>query len=106
MRAARDNQDLKCSYLAKCKLVKKLVKKAIINYESSIVAKSKKNPKLIYDYINRQKTCHDQIKKLIGDDGTETTDKNVIAIILNHQFFKVLTPQTNKPVKSPQSLEV
>ena len=86
--------------------MKKLIKTAILNYESAIVAKCKKNPKLIYDYINRQKSCRDQIKKLIGFDGIETTAKNDIANILNQQFVKVFTPETDKPIISPKSLEV
>ena len=73
------------------RLVKKVVKLAILEYESSIVEKSKSNPKILYTYINQNKKCNDSIRALRDSSGELTSYKSVIANLLNYQFFSAFS---------------
>ena len=60
-----------------------------MNYEQELAKKCKRNPKLLYHYVNRQKTFKDQIVKLIDKNNQELLDGRQIANCLNEQFFEV-----------------
>ena len=70
-------------------MVKSLVKEAILSFESKLIMNCKANPKLLFAYINKQKTCREFIRELTNKDGVNTTDGKAIVNILNEQFGKV-----------------
>ncbi|CAF0808212.1 unnamed protein product, partial [Brachionus calyciflorus] len=65
--------------------------------------KSKRNPKLLFSYINNQMSCHDEIRSLLDTDGNTRTDKQDIVNILNEQFFNVFKKTT--PNENVQTIE-
>ena len=70
-------------------MVRKLVKNAVVDYESTLIKKCKSNPKLLYSYIKGQTTCKDYIKSLSRNDGSLTTNGSEIAHLLSSQFCSV-----------------
>ncbi|XP_065678533.1 uncharacterized protein LOC105847050 [Hydra vulgaris] len=72
-----------------CKTVKIESFKARCNYENDLVEKSKINPKLLYKYVNSQKTIKQIIKALRDQTGCVTNDQNEIVEILNKQKFQI-----------------
>ena len=51
-------------------------------------SESKKNPKLIYAYINNQRTTIDKIKALLNENGELTSNKKEIVDLLNLKFHE------------------
>ncbi len=96
------------TYKKVCKDLKAKIKSSIFNYEMSLVAEAKKNPKLIFSYINSQKKIKDSIESLVDSSGKISTNRMEISNILNNQFYKVFSsPNTNDtypnlPIKAPQ----
>ena len=86
------NIELKHLYSSACKNVKVLVKATIIEYEVNLIKKCKTSPKLLYSYINGQKSCKEYIRTLSHSDGSLTSDKNEIVNLLNYQFCHVFNP--------------
>ena len=84
-----NNTVLKLCYSRSCKMVKSLLKKAILSFESELIRNCKANPKLLFAYINKQKTCREFIRELTNNEGVNTTDGKDIVHILNEQFGKV-----------------
>ena len=95
LRASNDNLEVKTQYKIACKAVKKVVNMSVLNYETNLVTKCKSNPKMLYSYINNQKTCKEYIRTLTKKNGEITTDKNEIVQILNNQFCEVFNSATN-----------
>ncbi|RMZ96812.1 hypothetical protein BpHYR1_015753 [Brachionus plicatilis] len=62
-------------------LGKKTDKKSKMNYEQELAQKCKHNPKLLYHYVNRQKTFKDQIVKLIDNNNQVLLDGNKLLIV-------------------------
>ncbi|RNA43729.1 hypothetical protein BpHYR1_016995, partial [Brachionus plicatilis] len=81
------------------KSVKSRVKDSIVNYEKSIISKAKKNPKLLYTYINEQKKIKDSIRSLNVDNKIIVKDEE-IANCLSDCFFQVFTKH-NDDVEFP-----
>jgi len=79
--------------------VKKLVFLAIVNYENSLVERSKHNRRA---YINDQKKCRDLIRSLCQPDGTLTSDALEIVIILNDQFYSAFSTKIQNLNTSPR----
>ena len=79
----------------------------MINFESNIISKYKSNPKILYSYINSQRSCQDCIRSLSNSDGCVTTEVKDIVHLLNKQFCKVFNIQveevsnTMKTIKYP-----
>ena len=94
-RASPRNLEIKVRYKIACKTVKLLVKSAVIKFESDLISKCKDNPKLLYSYINNQKSCKEHIRSLEKKDGNLTSDKNEIIEILNSQYCEVFNPIVN-----------
>ncbi|XP_065640490.1 uncharacterized protein LOC136073065 [Hydra vulgaris] len=84
-----------------CKTVKIESRKARCYYENDLVEKSKVNPKLLYKYVNSQKTNKQVIKALRDQTGCVTNDQNEIVEILNKQFQDVFTIE-NSTEELPQ----
>ncbi|XP_065682358.1 uncharacterized protein LOC136095556 [Hydra vulgaris] len=84
-----------------CKTVKIESRKARCYYENDFVEKSKVNPKLLYKYVNSQKTIKQVIKALRYQTGCVTNDQNEIVEILNKQFQDVFTIE-NSTEELPQ----
>nr|XP_047129573.1 uncharacterized protein LOC124809501 [Hydra vulgaris] len=84
-----------------CKTVKIESSKASCYYENDLVEKSKVNPKLLYKYVNSQKTIKQVIKALRDQTGCVTNDQNEIVEILNKQFQDVFTIE-NSTEELPQ----
>jgi hypothetical protein len=64
-----------------CKDVKKSHLCAFIQYEKMLASKSKSDPKLIYQYINKKQKVNNSIRSIKNDDGDITTDTKNIAMI-------------------------
>ena len=58
IRAGAKGEDIKLRYKIVCKDIKRAVRSARLSYESSLVAKCKHEPKMLYSYINNQKACN------------------------------------------------
>jgi hypothetical protein len=71
--------------------VKKLVFFAVLDYEKSIIKECKKNPKVLYSYINKQKKFKETIRSLRNQNEELTCDRVEIANLLNDQFFSVFS---------------
>ena len=78
------------------KAVRKGVKVAIKEYELVIIDKAKKNPKLLYAYINNRQQAKESIRALRSESGENVTDRKEIATILNRQFKSVFTVDDNE----------
>ena len=94
---------MRMSYNKVSRLVKKVVKLAVLAYESSIVAKSKSNPKLLYAYINQNKKLNDSLRALRESLGEITFDKSAITNLLNYQYFSSFSSSDILPNKSTSS---
>ena len=90
-RASPKNEELRIDYNKICKIIKKEVKKTIIAYEQSIVARSKHDPKILYAYINQNKKCKEKIKNLLDINNILTNNKKEICNILNEQFYEAFS---------------
>ena len=72
-----------------CKKVKTEIKLARNNYENDLINKAKKNPKLLYQYVNNQRNTNSHIRALKNLNGEIQNDGNKIADILNNKFQEV-----------------
>ena len=106
LRTSPLNLDLKLQYKLACKQVKSLVKKTILKYESNLINRCKFSPKLLYTYINDQKSCNEHIRELTKRDGTSSFDMNEIVEILNQQFCDVFNPTIIYPCKNPDQQKI
>jgi hypothetical protein len=86
------------SYKKICKLLKKLTKKAITEYERNLAKNSKVNPKRVYAYINSKTKIKDTIRALKKTDGNIATDGQTISNLLNDYFSSVFTKEDLKNV--------
>ncbi len=107
IRSAPNNSELKALYASVCKQVKTAVRNAICKFEASIVRACKRQPKLLFNYINSQKHCRDTIKCLSDSDGVLHTDGGKIVNLLNAHFGSVfiarLPPAISaQPTRTPQ----
>ena len=93
LRSSPSNEDIRVEYRIICKRVKALVKQSIIKFESDLVSRCKENPKLLYSYINEQRSCRNTIRSLIDKNGVSTSSEIDIVNILNEQFSEVFNPQ-------------
>ena len=59
------------------------------DFEKSIASNAKKNPKMVYSYVNSKKVVKDNIRALIDENGVRTEDPSEITKILNKQFESV-----------------
>ena len=83
------NKELAKEYKSICKKVKTEIKLARNNYENDLINKAKKNPKLLYQYVNNQRNTKSQIRALKNLNGEIQNDGNKIADILNNKFQEV-----------------
>ncbi len=90
--------DLKAEYNQICKQVKLAVRRAVCRFEALIVRSCKHQPKLLYNYINSQKACHDSIKGLMDSGGTYQTDGRIIANLVNDYFSSVFSVRSAEPI--------
>ncbi len=95
-----DNISYKVEYRMSCRKLKKTIRAARKIFEENIISASKNNPKLLYTYINSQRTALDRIQALTDPQSNSLcSDKNKIANILNNQFFESFStdPSSNYP---------
>ena len=85
--------DLCKEYRKICKQVKSEVKKARLAYEKDLVEKAKRNPKLLYKYLNSQQVVKESIKALRRPDGDLTQEPIEIANLLNKYFQEVFVTE-------------
>lgn len=71
------------------KKVKNMVKLAVKNYEFDLAKKSKKDPKIIFKYMNSKRTIKENITSLRDKNGYLKEDGNDIVTILGQQFKSV-----------------
>ena len=74
-------------YMTIKKKLKKSIKSAILQYEHKL-ASDKKNPKILYKYINSKQNVSSAIHSLTTD-GSTTNDRSSVALCLNNQFCSV-----------------
>ena len=89
---------LKAEYKAICKTAEKEIRKARSDFEFELVKKAAKNPKLLYSYMNSQKTVKDSIKALKNSSGEITQNQKEIADILNKNFQDVFVREDDGPM--------
>ncbi|RNA34610.1 RNA-directed DNA polymerase from mobile element jockey-like [Brachionus plicatilis] len=92
----KSNEQLVNKHKTICKLVRVVVKKIVVEYELKLVQDAKKNPKLLYSYMNRRYATRETIAALKNQDGTFVTDRAGICIKLNQFFFSVFDPPTTR----------
>ncbi|RMZ98807.1 RNA-directed DNA polymerase from mobile element jockey-like, partial [Brachionus plicatilis] len=98
-RIDRHNQQLASKHKYLCKQVKHVVKRSIIEYELKLVQSAKKNPKLLYSYMNRHYSSRESIVALMDVDNHIVTDKIGICERLNDFFFSVFEPPTSREAR-------
>ncbi|RMZ99665.1 hypothetical protein BpHYR1_016918, partial [Brachionus plicatilis] len=81
-----------------CKDIKIAVIIARLNFESNHASRCKKEPKLLYSYINNQKICKESIRMMKDPNGMITTATESIVNILNDQFCMVFSTQS-EPIR-------
>ena len=97
LRLSPGNEDIRVEYRIICQRVKALVKQSIIKFESELVSRCKENPKLLYNYINEQRSCRNTIRSLRDKNRVSKSSGIDIVNILNEQFSNVFNPQQHVP---------
>ena len=92
-------KESKGEYRRVCKELKKLIFKAKNNFEKSLAAKSKKEPKLVHAYVRSKLIVKDSVRALRDEMGDLVIDKGEIADILNKHFHSIFgkEPDTESP---------
>ena len=83
------NFELEFAYKQLSKAVDKKTIECIKEFEKELAMNAKKNPKMLYAYVNEQSKCKDIIRSLEKEDGKTTTDPQEIANNLNDHFYEV-----------------
>ncbi len=73
------------------------------NYEVRISKEAKKNPKLFFSYIRREKSVRDNIGPLLDNDNNLVSDNKEMASLLNQTFSKVFTKEN---VRVPDIIKI
>ena len=85
--------EINAQYKLLCKNIKNQIRTSIYKYELDLAIKSKNNRRLLYAYVNQNKTIKESIRALTYENGITTIDRLKISEILNNQFFKVFSDQ-------------
>lgn len=72
------------------------IEQAKAAYEKNTVEKSKKDPKILFKYINKKQNVKDYIRSMTKPDNSITNDLNEIANILNKQFQSAFTHESEE----------
>ncbi len=100
-----DSLPIKIEYRSICRKLKKAVRQARTHFEEDIIMASKNNPKILYSYINSQRTSHDSIRALAMPSSLDLiTDKTTMANILNNQFYAAFSSDNNSEYPVPTSI--
>ncbi|XP_065664755.1 uncharacterized protein LOC136086386 [Hydra vulgaris] len=83
-----------------CKNLADDIKKVRQNFESNLVKKAIKNPKLLYSYMNNQQAVKDTLKALKGENGITTQYSKDIVDILNKNFQAAFVKEDDGPLPS------
>ena len=86
--------------------LKNLTRALYTSFESKLADEAKTNPKKFWQYVSSQDHNRRCIKKLITEQGEETTDTNKLADLLNLQFVSVFTTEPDGPLPSPPKYDV
>ena len=89
--SGRKSETIHEKYKDQCKLVKSEISSSISNFELELAKNCAKNPKSLFNYINKKQKVKESIRSLSNRDGTITTDKSEIAEILNEHFESVFS---------------
>ncbi|XP_047144757.1 uncharacterized protein LOC124818242 [Hydra vulgaris] len=89
----RRTQKTKSKYNRAAKHVKKEIFKSTCAFERHLAHESKKNPKLIYTYINKRQQVKRAIRSLYDKIGNITNDQINIANTINNQFQSVFVKE-------------
>ena len=81
-----------------CKKIEYEISKARLKYETDLVKKATKNPKILYNYMNNQRSIKDSIKAIKRSDGLITHDSQEIVNILNKNFQIVFVRENDCPL--------
>lgn len=83
------DMNLYSDYKRICKLVSSEIKRARLTYEQNLVEKAKKNPKILYKYLNDQQVIKESIKALKKSNNELTQEPKEISNLLNKCFQDV-----------------
>lgn len=86
-----NNPDYRREHVEACRQVKRAIRNAKRQKETSVAAFSKTNPKAFFSYINEHRIIKDSIGPLKHHDDTLYTDDRSIANVLNGYFNSVFT---------------
>ena len=89
-------EELISNYKETCKLVERAVSSAKQDFERRLVQDSKKNPKLLYSYLNSRFLTKESIVALKDENGAMVSDRAEICDKLNTYFHSVF--EEDKPV--------
>ena len=78
-----------------CKNFNHIITKARNQFENSIAAKSKKEPKLVNAYVRRKLVAKDSVKMLKNDEADLITNKVDIAKMLNDYFHSIFAKESD-----------
>lgn len=101
-----NKQKLLNEYKEASKQVRKVVKKAVENYEIKLATNTKKDKKFLHSYFNNQRTISERVCALKDKNGTIHTDSKEICDILNDNFHDVFTIENDtdeQPLFSEQT---
>ncbi|XP_065645685.1 uncharacterized protein LOC136076143 [Hydra vulgaris] len=94
--AGRETHEaLRAKYKLSCKLVKKTINKAVIDHEEKLVKDSKSFPKNVHAYVRSKQEIKGSLCSIEEDNGTITTDINIICSTLNNYFQSVFETEPN-----------
>jgi len=88
-RKDRKNRAVRTAYNKLCKRTKKAIKKAVRDYERDLASRAKRDPKLVYAYINSKRNTKEAIRVLEDESGQQVVERNDICNLLNKQFGSV-----------------
>jgi len=90
--------NLKTEYTNCCNKVKAETWKARISFEKQLVKNAKDNPRVLFRYVNNQKTIKNSIRAMRRQDGSITNDNAEISELLNEQFQSVFVNEGDEPL--------
>ena len=82
-------EEIHKKYLSTSKKLKQAVNSSIYHYEKHLVLDARKNPKILYKYINDKQKISKEVNALKDEKGNIITEKKVVVDMLNKQFSSV-----------------
>jgi hypothetical protein len=78
-----------------CKITTEKIKLARNEFEKELITKSKRHPKILYNYVNRQKKSTSQIRALRSPNGLILNDSKEIVDLQNKKLQDVFVVENS-----------